>query len=104
MEENKLSEASNEMKSRVRTAAGAATGYVDSATTTMGRGMESAADVIAQRVDSAADGIARAGRYLQQSDPQAMGRDLTDWVREHPAVSLGIGFGVGLLLGRALSR
>ncbi|HMI90715.1 MAG TPA: hypothetical protein VK509_05095 [Polyangiales bacterium] len=104
MDENKLSEASNEVKNKVRNAAGAANEYVDTATTTMGRGMESAAGAIAQRVDTAADGVARAGRYLQQSDPSAMGRDITDWVREHPAVSLGVGFGVGLLIGRALSR
>jgi ElaB/YqjD/DUF883 family membrane-anchored ribosome-binding protein len=104
MDENKLNEVSNEAKNKLRNAAGTATEYVDSATTTMGRGMESAAGAIAQRVDSAADGVARAGRYLQQSDPQAMGRDITDWVREHPAVSLGVGFGVGLLIGRALSR
>lgn len=104
MDENKLSEAGNEVKNKMRNAAGTATEYVDSATTSMGRGMESAAHAISQRVDSAADGVARAGRYLQESDPGAMGRDITDWVREHPAVSLGVGFGVGLLIGRALSR
>ena len=104
MEDNKLSEATSEVKNKVRSAAGAANEYVDNATTTMGRGMESAAGAIAQRVDTAADGVARAGRYLQHSDPKAMGRDITDWVREHPAVSLGVGFGVGLLIGRALSR
>ena len=104
MDENKLSEAGSEMKSKVRSAVGTAGEYVDTATTTVGRGMESAAGAIAQRVDNAADGVARAGRYLQYSDPKAMGRDITDWVREHPAVSLGVGFGVGLLIGRALSR
>jgi ElaB/YqjD/DUF883 family membrane-anchored ribosome-binding protein len=104
MDDSKLNEASMEVKSKMRDAAGAAGEYVDNATTTVGRGMESAAGALAQRVDTATDGIARAGRYLQHSDPQAMGRDLTDWVRAHPAVSLGVGFGVGLLIGRALSR
>jgi ElaB/YqjD/DUF883 family membrane-anchored ribosome-binding protein len=104
MDESKLTEASSEVRNKMRSAAGAANEYVDTATTTVGRGMETAADVLAQRVDTAADGIARAGRYLQHSDPQAMGRDITDWVRAHPAVSLGVGFGVGLLIGRALSR
>ena len=104
MDTSKLNETGAEVKSRVRSAIGGAGEYVDNATTTMGRGMESAASAIAERVDTAADGMARAGRYLQQSDARAMGRDLTDWVREHPAVSLGVGFGLGLLLGRALSR
>lgn len=101
---SKLSEAGDEVKNRARMAMGNATEYVDTATTSVGRGMESAASAIAQRVDSAADGVARAGRYLQQSDPEAMGRDITDWVREHPGVSLGVGFGIGLLIGRALKR
>lgn len=104
MDENKFNEVSTEAKNKLRNATGAAAEYVDNATTTMGRGMENAAQSIAHRVDNAADGVARAGRYLQQSDPSAMGRDITDWVREHPAVSLGVGFGVGLLIGRALSR
>lgn len=107
MEEDKLSklnEARNDVKTKMRDATSAASGYIDTATTSVGRGMENAAEAVAHRVDSASDGIARAGRYLQQSDPQTMGRDLTDWVREHPAVSLGVGFGVGLLIGRALSR
>lgn len=107
MEENKLSklnEARDEVKSKVREVASAAGSYIDTASTTVGRGMETAAEAVAQRVDHASDGIAKAGRYLQQSDPQTMGHDLTDWVREHPAVSLGVGFGFGLLIGRALSR
>jgi ElaB/YqjD/DUF883 family membrane-anchored ribosome-binding protein len=104
MDENKLSEVGSEVKTKMRSAVGTAGEYVDNATTSVGRGMESTAGAIAQRIDSAAEGVARAGRYLQHSDPKAMGRDITDWVREHPAVSLGVGFGVGLLIGRALSR
>ena len=58
MDENKLIEAGNEMKTKVRSAVGTAGDYVDSATTTVGRGMENAAGAIAHRVDNAADGVA----------------------------------------------
>ena len=100
----KLSEAGNEVKNRVRGAVGSAGEYVDTASTTLGRGMETAAEAVAHRVDSAAGGVASAGRYLQRSNTEDLGHDLTDWVRNHPGVSLGVGFGIGLLIGRAISR
>ena len=48
--------------------------------------------------------MAKAGRYLQDADPKRMGRDLTQLVKDHPTVSLAAGFGLGLLIGRAISR
>src|SRR5262245_20760028 len=91
---SKPQEAMNEAKNRVRGALGSANEYVDTASTSLGRGMESAADAVAQRMQNATDGVASAGRYLQRSHPEDMGRDITDWVRNHPGVSLGVGFGI----------
>ena len=89
---------------RVRDVAGKAGDYVDNASTTLGRSIETAADTLSQRTGSATDGLAKAGRYLQDADPKQMGRDLTQIVKDHPTVSLAAGFGLGLLIGRVLSR
>jgi hypothetical protein len=89
---------------RVRDAATKAGDYVDNATSSLGRSIESAATSLSARSESATDGIAKAGRYLQDADPEQMGRDITRFVREHPTVSLAAGFGLGLLIGRAIAR
>ena len=78
--------------------------YVDNASSTIGRSLESAADTLATRAESATSGLAKAGRYLQDADSRRMGRDITQLVKEHPAVSLAAGFGLGLLIGRAIAR
>jgi ElaB/YqjD/DUF883 family membrane-anchored ribosome-binding protein len=89
---------------RVREAAGKAGDYVDNATTSLGRSIESAAGAISSRTESATDGLAKAGRYLQDADARQMGRDITHFVKDHPTVSIAAGFGLGLLIGRAISR
>jgi ElaB/YqjD/DUF883 family membrane-anchored ribosome-binding protein len=94
----------NAMEGRVRDVATKAGDYVDNATTSIGRTMESAATSLASRTDMTTDGLAKAGRYLQDADPQQMGRDITNFVKEHPTVSLAAGFGLGLLIGRAIAR
>jgi ElaB/YqjD/DUF883 family membrane-anchored ribosome-binding protein len=101
---NMLQEAATDVREKVEGAASSASHMLDDTTTSVGRGMESAASSLASRVDRAAEGVATAGRYLQTTKPDAMGRDVTDWVRGHPMVSLSVGFGIGLLIGRALSR
>ena len=100
---SKISNASNDVRSRVKDVVHNASDYVDQATTSVGRGLETAADSMANRAQSMSDGIARTGRYLQSSDTEQMGRDLTNWVRENPAVSLALGFGIGFMIGRMLS-
>jgi ElaB/YqjD/DUF883 family membrane-anchored ribosome-binding protein len=92
------------VENRVREAATKAGDYVDNATTSLGRSIESAATSLSSRTDSATDGLAKAGRYLQDADPKQMSRDITSFVKEHPTVSLAAGFGLGLLIGRAVSR
>lgn len=101
---SKISEASHDLKDRARDAAAQASHYVDSATNSVGRGMETAGETLSARATSATDGLVRAGRYLQEHDPASMGRDLTSLVRQHPTAALCIGFGVGILIGRAISR
>jgi ElaB/YqjD/DUF883 family membrane-anchored ribosome-binding protein len=89
---------------RVRDAAEKAGDYVDEATTSLGRSIESAAGSISRRTEVTTDGLAKAGRYQQDADPTRMGRDITHFVKDHPTISLAAGFGLGLLIGRALSR
>jgi ElaB/YqjD/DUF883 family membrane-anchored ribosome-binding protein len=92
------------VEGRVREAATKAGDYVDNATTSIGRSIETAATSLSSRTEHATDGLAKAGRYLQDADPQQMGRDITSFVKEHPTVSLAAGFGLGLLIGRAIAR
>jgi hypothetical protein len=44
------------------------------------------------------------GRYLQEHDLGDMADDMTSVVRRYPLPALCIGFGVGFLLGMALTR
>ena len=103
-----MQEKANQIKEqgieRVREVAGKAGDYVDNASTSLGRSIETAASSISHRTESATDGLAKAGRYLQDADPKQMGRDLTQLVKDYPTVSLAAGFGLGLLIGRAISR
>lgn len=78
--------------------------YVDNASSAMGRALQSAADGLSDRAMRTTGGMARAGTYLERSHPEDFGHDLTDWVRNHPGVSIGVGLGIGFLLGRALTR
>ena len=44
------------------------------------------------------------GRYLEGRGLEAIGKDLTDMVKQYPIQSLAIGFGIGCLLGMAFSK
>lgn len=102
MQENAMSK--EHVEGRVRDAAGKAGEYVDGATSSIGRSIESAASSLSTRTEAATEGLAKAGRYLQDADAQRIGRDLTAFVKEHPTASIAAGFGLGLLIGRALAR
>jgi ElaB/YqjD/DUF883 family membrane-anchored ribosome-binding protein len=104
----KLSDVGGEMgekaREKAREAASQAASYADDAKSTVGRTMEQAASGLSETTHGATDSVARAGRYLQESDAKALGRDIGQWMRAHPGYSLGIGIGCGVLIGRALSR
>jgi ElaB/YqjD/DUF883 family membrane-anchored ribosome-binding protein len=51
-----------------------------------------------------ADRLQSGGRYLQEHDLGDMADDMTSVVRRYPLPALCIGFGVGFLLGMALTR
>jgi hypothetical protein len=89
---------------RAREVATKAGDYVDNATTSLGRSIETAATSLSTRTESATGGLAKAGRYLQDADSMQMGRDVTRFVKDHPTLSLAAGFGLGLLVGRAVAR
>lgn len=76
---------------------------LDQATTALGRGMERMGEAVQSAAVSATVPMQRAGRYMQDSKPGAMGQDFLGMVRRNPGTTLLIGMGLGLLLGRALS-
>jgi vacuolar-type H+-ATPase subunit E/Vma4 len=88
--------------------AGAAKDKADSATQSVGRGMETAADKVRQyapsgRVtESVAGAIERGGEYLEEKGLSGVADDLVELVRKNPIPALLIGFGVGFLVARAL--
>jgi hypothetical protein len=88
-------------------------GRADSATQSVGSGIQSLAGTIRDKgpqsgvlgnaTEGLAGGLESTGRYLQQGGLSGMGRDLTDLIRRNPVPALLVGFGLGLLLSRALS-
>jgi len=54
--------------------------------------------------ETVADNLQAGGQYLQGHNLDAMGKDVTEVIRQHPLPSVFIGLGIGCLLGMALSR
>ncbi len=50
-----------------------------------------------------ADSLTAGGRYLQQHDLEAIGKELTDLVRRYPIPCVLAGFGIGFLVGQTFS-
>ncbi len=55
-------------------------------------------------VEEALAWLRRLSAYLSERDINAMRGDLEQRIREHPGASIAIGFGVGVILGKLLSR
>lgn len=77
---------------------------VDSASTRVGDGLNSAAGGIRNGVETVATKLERAGGYLREHDARTMGSDLTNVIRNHPKAAIGVGLGLGFMIGRMLSR
>lgn len=82
-----------DVKHRLREAAARTGEAIDSATSSIGRGMQ-----------RATAGVTRAGEYLEEASPKQMGMDITDVIRRHPKASIAVGVGLGFLISRLLSR
>ncbi|MDA8118979.1 MAG: hypothetical protein M0Z85_02780 [Gammaproteobacteria bacterium] len=55
-------------------------------------------------VEEALAWLGRLSAYMSERDINAMRQDLERRIREHPGASIAIGFGVGVILGKLLSR
>lgn len=88
-------------------------GRADDATHAVGSGIQSLAGTIRDRgphsgmlanaTEGLASGLESTGRYLQEGGLSGMGSDLTNLIRRNPVPALLVGFGLGILLSRALS-
>jgi ElaB/YqjD/DUF883 family membrane-anchored ribosome-binding protein len=79
----------------------------------VGQGMTSLADQLRQKAPegtlgtaagAVADRLQQGGRYLQEHGFNDMADDMTSVVRRYPLPALCLGFGVGFLVGMALTR
>jgi len=61
---------------------------------------ESLPESASQATEAVVDGIRTGGEYLRTHDFDEMSKDVTDLVRNHPLIAIGIGAGVGFALGR----
>lgn len=55
-------------------------------------------------LEEARDLFRRLAAYTSGRNMQTMRHDLEERVREHPALSIAIGIGVGLILGKVVRR
>tara|TARA_R110002073_G_scaffold177151_1_gene334912 strand:+ start:29541 stop:29876 length:336 start_codon:yes stop_codon:yes gene_type:complete len=93
----KAAAVSEQAKAKLRAAGQGASEVVDNATTRAGKAIVAASDTVAS-----------AGRYLEDTHPSAMvqgaNQSLTDTMRAHPRMTIGLGFAAGFLLARALRK
>jgi len=100
-------------KDKAQEWASTASGKIDSARSTLGSGLESAAGQIRDKgpreglfgstTSNVAEGVESAGAYLREHDFSEMGKDMTNLIRRYPIQSLLVGIGVGFLLARSTS-
>jgi ElaB/YqjD/DUF883 family membrane-anchored ribosome-binding protein len=85
----------------------------EGALSNVGQGMSTLAGQIRQNAPegtlgsaagAVADRLQQSGRYLQEHGLRDMADDMTSVVRRYPVAALSVGFGVGFLLGMALTR
>jgi len=111
---DKAQDTASNLGDQARHAATAVKDRTDDTIASVGQKMTSLADnitssapregVIGNAASTVADNLRSGGRYLQQHGLEDMGQDITKLVRQHPMQSLLLGFGVGCLMGMALSR
>jgi hypothetical protein len=73
---------------------------VESASTSVGRGVDRAGKMIERTGSSAGASVRGAGRYLQESSAATLRGDFRATLGRHPGTTLAIGVCAGLLIGR----
>jgi len=111
---HRASEAASQAGHRASEVASQAGHRAEEALSNVGEGMSSLASQMRQNVpqsgmlgqasSAVASRLEQGGRYLQEHGVRDMADDFTSVVRSYPLAALGVGFGVGFLLGMALTR
>jgi ElaB/YqjD/DUF883 family membrane-anchored ribosome-binding protein len=110
---HRAQEAGSTLAHRAGEFASTAQDRAESALSNVGQGMTSLADQLRQKAPegnlgtaagAVADRLQQGGQYLQEHGIGDMADDMTSVVRRYPLPALCIGFGVGFLLGMALTR
>lgn len=91
-------------RERLQEARSRASEGIDDATTSMGRSVERFGGAIETAGQNTATSVKRAGRYMQESTPATMGSDISVLMGRHPGATLAVGIGLGLVVGRMLTR
>jgi len=107
------SDMAQQAKDKAQEWASTASTKIDSARSTVGGGLESAAHQIRDKgpreglfgstTSNLAEGVESAGAYLREHDFTEMGKDMSNLIRRYPIQSLLVGIGVGFLLARSTS-
>jgi ElaB/YqjD/DUF883 family membrane-anchored ribosome-binding protein len=110
----KAKEVASNVADKAKDLAGAAAEKADTALSSVGSGMSSAAEklrdtgpregYLGTATRKVADNLSSAGNYLQEHGVSDVADDMTALVKRYPIQSLLVGFGVGLLFGMVVSR
>jgi ElaB/YqjD/DUF883 family membrane-anchored ribosome-binding protein len=110
---HRAQEAATTLGHRAQEFAGAAQDRAEGALSSVGQGMSSLAGQIRQNAPegtlgsaagAVADRLQEGGRYLQEHGFNDMAGDMSNVIRRYPLPALCVGFGVGFLVGMALTR
>jgi ElaB/YqjD/DUF883 family membrane-anchored ribosome-binding protein len=110
---HRAQEAGSTMAQKASEVASTAERRTDETLSNVGQGMSSLAGQLRQNAPegmlgsaagAVADRLQASGRYLQEHGLGDMADDMSGVVRRYPLPALCIGFGVGFLLGMALTR
>jgi ElaB/YqjD/DUF883 family membrane-anchored ribosome-binding protein len=110
---HRAQEAGSTLAHRAGEFASQAQDRAEGALSNVGQGMTSLADQLRQNAPegtlgtaagAVADRLQQSGRYLQEHGFNDMADDMTSVVRRYPLPALCVGFGLGFLIGMALTR
>ena len=93
----KITEGTASVRSRVNEG-------IDSATNRIGEVVEGRANSIASKTQDLLTSVAHSGQYLQHTEPKALGADLVAVIKRHPLLTLAVGAGFGMMMGRIFRR
>ena len=111
---DKAKDTASHMADKARDMADTVSHKAGDAVSAAGHGLRSAAGAIRGHTPDSgvlgtassrvADALDRGGRYLEEEKLSDMAEDVTNLVRRYPISALLIGFGVGFIVARTVSR